>query len=302
MSDLKSIQFSINGEAVGAAAKRAGKDISGLVPFDSKNPPDPEKQKEWTIFKLVTTSNKGGCYLSSVDDVIHPTKGTVERIRLLSGVSTIWQSEQKDLQKEFVERNLREIKFPRGTKILRVKNIDKTMIDFLRITNANVGNLNRIAGARFEIYEYDSAMAEKEAFEKEDFEIQMIMLAKEAKSTDMRKHAAFLGIRMNTDLGEPKTDDGVRREYVIAAKRNPAYFKQTISTPQIEMSWLVKKAIGESLIEIGREPGKIYWANGGGMIAVYPQTENPQDYLTNLAMTNNEEGIRFKEQLQKVTT
>lgn len=300
MSDLKSVQYAMNGEAVGAAAKRNGKDVSGLVPFDSKNPP--KEEKEWTIFKLVTTSNKGGCYLSSVDDVVHPVSGQVERIRLLSGVSTIWQKEQKDLPKEYVERNLREIKFPRGTKILRVKNIDKTMIDFLRITNANVGNVNRIAGARFEIYEYDSAMAEKEAFEKEDFEIEMILLAKNADAKEMRKHAAFLGIRMTTDLGDPKTDDGVRREYVIAAKRNPAYFKQTINTPQIEIAWLVKKAIGESLIEIGREPGKIFWANGGGMIAVYPQTENPQDYLTNLAMTNNEEGKRFKEQLQKVVT
>ena len=300
MADLKSVQFAMNGEAVGAAARRIGKDVSGLVPFDSKNPP--KENKEWTIFKLVTTSNKGGVYLSSVDDVVNPESGQVERIRLLSGVKTIWQSEQKDLPKEYIERNLREIKFPRGTKILRVKNIDKTMIDFLRITNANVGNISRIAGARFEIYEYDSAMAEKEAFEKESQEIDMILLAKEAKSEDMRKHAAFLGIRMVTDLGEPKTDDGIRREYVIAAKRNPAYFKQTISSPQIEISWLVKKAIGESLIEVNREPGKIYWANGGGVICAIPQSENAQNYLTELAMTNSPDGLRFKEQLQKVAT
>ena len=298
MATLKDIQYSLNGEAL--AKQRVGKDISGLVPYDSKNPK--KEDKEWVIFKLVNSSNKGGCYLSSVDDVVNPKTGQIERVRLLSGVNTIWQSEQKDLPKEFVERNLREIAFPRGTKIRRVKSIDKTMIDFLRITNANIGNVNRIGGTRFEIYEYDSAMAEKEAFEKESQEIDMIMLAKDAKSEDMRKHAAFLGIRMITDLGEPKSDDGVRKEYVIAAKRNPVYFKQTINTPQIEISWLVKKAIGESLIEIGREPGKIYWANGGGMIGVYPQTENPQDYLTNLAMTNTEEGKLFKEQLQKVVT
>ncbi len=300
MSDLKSIQFSMNGEAVGAAARRSGKDVSGLVPFDSKNPP--KEDKEWTIFKLVTTSNKGGVYLSSIDDVVNPKTGLVERIRLLSGVGTIWQSEQKDIPKEYIERNLREIKFARGTKILRVKNIDKTLIDFCRITNANVGNINRIAGARFEIYEYDSAMAEKEAFEKEDFEISMILLAKDATPENMRKHASFLGIRMTTDLGEPKTDDGVRREYVIAAKRNPYYFKQTINTPQIEITWLVKKAIGETLIDIGREHGKVFWSNGGGMIGVYPQTENAEQYLINLAMTNTAEGIRFKEDLQKVMT
>lgn len=277
-----------------------GKDVSGLVVFDSKKPP--LKDKEWVIFKLVNSSTQGGVYLSSIDDVVNPETGMVERVRLLSGVNTIWQSKQKDIPKEYVDRNLREIAFPRGTKIRRVKSIDKTMIDFLRITNANIGNINRIAGARFEIYEYDSSMAEKEAFEKEDFEITQILAAKDAKPEAMRKHAAFLGIRMITDLGEPKTDDGVRKEYVIAAKRNPAYFKQTIGSEQIEISWLVKRAIGESLIEIGREPGKIYWANGGGMICVIPQGENAQPYLTDLAMTNSDEGKRFKEQLQKVAT
>ncbi len=300
MSDLKSVQYAMNGEAVGAAAKRIGRDVSGLVPFDSKNPPKIEK--EWTIFKLVTTSNKGGVYLSSVDDVVNPKTGQVERVRLLSGVNTIWQSEQKDLPKEFIERNLREIKFPRGVKILRVRKIDKTLIDFCRITNANVGNVNRIAGARFEIYEYDSAISEKEAFDKEAFEIEVVMLAKDAKLEDMRKHAAFLGIRLVTDLGDPKTEDGIRREYMISAKRNPYHFKQTMNTPIIEVTWLVKKAIGESLIDIGREQGKVFWSNGGGMIGVYPQTENAEQYLVNLAMMNTPDGIRFKEQLQKVVT
>ena len=145
-------------------------------------------------------------------------------------------------------------------------------------------------------------MAEKEAFEKESFEIEMILAAKEAKFEEMKKHAAFLGIRMVTELGEPKTEDGIRREYVIAAKRNPLYFKQTLGSPEIEVSWLVKKAIGESLIDIGREPGKVFWTNGGGFVGVYPLTESPERYLTNLALTNSEDGKRFKEQLQKIST
>lgn len=300
MANLSDVQFSQQGEAQVAAAKRQGKDVSGLVKFDPKKPP--KENNEWVIFKLVTNTNKGGVYLPHIDDVINPATGRVERIRLLTGVDTIWLKEQKDITKEYAERNAREIPFPRGVKIRRVKSVDHTMIEFLRICNANIGNVARIGSSRFEIYEYDFAAAEKDAFELESFQFEMETMARQAKLAEMKKHAAFLGIRLINDLGEPKSEDGIRREYARYAKSNPAYFKQTIKSEQIEISWLVRKAISESLIEVGREPGKIFWANGGGMIGAYPQTDNAQDYLTNLAMTNNEEGRNFKEQLKKVGT
>ena len=300
MATIKDVQFSQQGEAQVAAAKRKGKDISGLVTFDPTNPP--KKNNEWVVFKLVTNTNKGGVYLPHIDDVINPNTGTVERIRLLTGVNSIWLKDQKDVTKEYAERNAREIAFPRGVKIRRVKSVDKVMIDFLRICNANVGNISRIAGSRFEIYEYDFAAAEKDAFAREDFELEMALAAKIEPLASMKKHAAFLGVQLITEFGEPKSEDGIRQEYVRYAKNNPDYFKNTLKSEQVEIAWLVRKAISESLIEIGREPGRIFWANGGGMIGAYPQGDNPRDYLTNLAMTNNEEGRAFKEQLKKVGT
>lgn len=299
MATLKDVQYSLNGEAQGGQ-KRNGKDISGLVEYESKKLP--KIDKEWLIFKLVNSSTKGGVYLPSIDDVVNPETGKVERIRLLSGVDSIWQKDQKDITPEYARKNLREISFPRGIKIRRVKNTDATMIEFLRLTNANIGNKNRISASRFEIYEYDSAAAEKEAFEKEDFELEVALLAKQEKLENMKKHAAFLGIRLINDIGEPKSEDGIRREYVIYAKRNPHYFKQTMNTEQIALSWLVRKAIADALIDIGREPGKVFWSKGGGMICVMPPNSNAQDYLTELAMTNSEEGKNFKEQLQKIVT
>lgn len=301
MANLQDIAYALNGEAVQQGAKRSGKDISGLVKFDAKNPPT--EDKEWVIFKLVTNSNKGGVYLSSVDDVVNPKTGKVERIRLLNGIDTIWQKDQKDIPKEYIDRNLREISFPRGVKIRRVNKIDHTLIEFLRISNANVGNIKRVGNSRFEIYEYDSGLAEKEAFVREEFELEMALTAKGAKLESMKKHASFLGIRLVTDLGDPKTEDGIRREYVIYAKRNPDYFKKTLENKeQLEIAWLVKKGIAETLIDIGSEAGKVTWAKNGGLIGVYPKTENAQEYLINLAMTNTEEGRNFKEQLKKIVT
>jgi hypothetical protein len=298
MATLKDLQYSQQGEV----EKRISgmKDVSGLVKYDPKVKTE---EKEWYIFKLVESNRKGGCYIPNVDDVYNPTTNKIERVRLLSGVDSIWQKDQKDLTPEYIRKNMRNIEFPRGHKMRRVSGKDSTMLEYMRICNFNVGNVNRIAGnGRFEFFEYDSAAAETEAFEKENFELEVAILAKQEKPEVMRKHAAFLGIRLINDIGERKTDDGIRREYVMYAKRNPHYFKQTMNSKQIEVSWLVKKGIADSLIEIGREPGKIFWAKGGGQICVIPQNQNPQDYLTELAMTNSEDGKLFIEQLKQVVT
>lgn len=298
MAKLADVQYAMQGE--GVVQKKHGKDISGIVEYESKSLP--EIDKEWVIFKLVNTNNKGGVYLSNIDDVINPKTGKVERIRLLAGVDTIWLKEQKEITPEYARKNARDIKFPRGVKILRVKKVDHTLIEYLRLTNSNVGNKNRVAASRFEIYEYDSAVAEKEAFLKEEFEFEVALMAREVPMEEMRKHAAFLGIRLISDIGEPKTEQGIRREYVMYAKRNPHHFKRTLKTEETELSWLVRKGIAESLIDVGTEPGRVIWANGGGVICAIPQGANPQEYLTELATTNNMEGREFKERLKKVVT
>lgn len=302
MATIQAVKYSINGEPL--VKSKLSKSLSGLVTYkqDEKGNVIYPTGKDWYIFKLVDNSKKGGVRLSNVDDVMNPKTKKVERVRLLAGVDSIWIKDQKDLAKDYEKQNWVELRFFRGQKMMRIAATNHTALEFVRVTNSNVGNPLRVKGSRHEFYEYDSAVAESEAFERENFELEMAILAKQADVEPMKKHAAFLGIRMVNDIGEPKSPDGIRREYVMSAKRNPDYFKQTLNTEQIEISWLVRKSISESLIDTGREMGKLFWANGGGMIGVYPQSETPQNYLTNLAMTNSEEGKRFKEQLKQVAT
>jgi hypothetical protein len=297
MANLASIEFAKKGET-GQPAKHAEKDYSGMITYNGKN----VSEKEWYIFKLVNNTRKGGMYIPNIDDVVNPDTGNVERIRLLSGVKTIWQSEQKELTENFIRQSMRSIEFPRGVKIRRVASVDKTLLDFMRICNSNVGNPARIRGTKFEFFEYDAAAADKAAFDKEDFELEMALIAKQENPETMRKNAAFFGINMINDLGDAKTIDGIRREYIMYAKRNPDYFKRSVNTEQVEVSWLVRKAIADALIDAGREDGKIYWGKSGGIICYIPRGTSAQDYLTQLAMTNNDEGVNFKDQLIKIVT
>lgn len=294
MAKLSDVQFSLNGEQKNTEALSLGEQE---IVTELRQ----ERGIRYHIFKLLTNTRKGGVHVPGIDDVINPATGKMERIRLLSGVDTIWVKEQKDITPEYVRNNMRSLSFVRGTKILRIPEWDTTALEFARITRHNVGSSSNKTGSHFEFYEYDPAREQEEMFKREAMELEMAILAKEMPAEKMRKHAAFLGLRLIDDLGLPKTDDGLRREYMIYAKRNPDYFQKTKDSKEIDIMWMIKRGILDSKIEIGREPGKIYWSNGGGLIGVMSKQDTPEKYLLNLALTNTQEGEAFRDQLKKIS-
>ena len=70
----------------------------------------------------------------------------------------------------------------------------------------------------------------------------------------------------------------------------------------MEVQYLVRKGIGEAKIDLGGVSGNVTWANGKGYIAKIPANRKPLEYLTELAMTNSDEGRLFKEQLEQIVT
>lgn len=294
MAKLSDVQFSLRGEQKNTEALSLGEQE---IVTELRQ----ERGIKYHIFKLVANTRKGGVHVPGIDDVINPATGKMERIRLLSGVDTIWVKEQKDITPEYVRNNMRSLSFVRGTKILRIPEWDTTALEFARITRHNVGSSSNKTGSHFEFYEYDPAREQEEMFRRESMELEMAILAKEMPAEKMRKHAAFLGIRLIDDLGLPKTDDGLRREYMVYAKRNPDYFQKTKDSKEIDIMWMIKRGILDSKIEIGREPGKIYWSNGGGLIGVMSKQDTPEKYLLNLALTNTQEGEAFRDQLKKIS-
>jgi len=297
MAKLSDVKFSLEGENPGVPQHRQK--------HDSPPPPSMYEREVATgthyyVFKLVSNTRKGGVHVPGIDDVLNPATGKMERVRLLTGVDTIWLKEQKDITPEYARNNQRSLSFLRGTKILRIPDWDHTALEFARITRHNIGSPSNKTGSHFEFYEYNPAKEQEEALKREELEIEMAILAKGMDAEKMRKHAAFLGLRLIDDLGMPKTDDGIRREYIVYAKRYPDYFQKTVESREVEYAWLIKRAIIDGKLEIGREPGRVYWANGGGLIGSYSKSEQPEKYLLNLALSNNEEGRIFKERLQQL--
>jgi len=294
MANKKDIEFSQRQDDLDNG--RAKKEELAASLAVTRNPSD---EKTYVIFKLVDTKKRGRVHVHNVDDVLDPATGEVRRMRVLVGVKSLWMDEQKNVTEEYARQNRPFMVFE--DRHMRIPEFNKNVIDFLRRTNDCVDVPKRAKGGKNPYFEWNPAKQEEESLKKEKFEIEMTLLAAEQPVEKMKKHAQFLGVLFTDELGERKTDDGIRTEYIIKAKRNPSLFKETLGSKAVEISWMIKRAILDSKIELGRQVGEAHFASGG-FICKIPASRKPFEYLVELAMTNSEEGKGFLEKLQEHTT
>lgn len=297
MARLKDVQFSLTGDTQTSPNEVHQMEISEHAVKNQTV----SSQIKYHIFKLVDTKKKGGTYIPNIDDVINPETGREERARLLVGVDSIWIKDQKHLDPDYVKQNAKSLNFPRGAKCLRIPDWDKTALQFARLCRHNIGSPNRKTGSKFEFFEYDPQKQAKEALDRESLEIDMAIIARELDESTLKKYISFLKIPMNDELGELKTVDLLRKELMLFAKRNAYQFQDLVNnkSKEVEISYLVKKAILSAKVDIGSQPGRAFWSSGGGLIGVIPSSRQPIEYLTELALTNTEEGRTFQKQLKE---
>ena len=248
------------------------------------------------IFKLAGSISRS-VRIDGIQDVINPKTKKKDRMRLLRGVSEIWMRDQKEIDKEYAQKNRVSLHFIDGVCILDSVR-DAPQIEFARLTNNFIDNPFKITGAKRPFYEWNPAEQEREALEKEELENEVVQLAMAQPFEKLRKHAAFLGgISFFDEMGEPRTEKGVRTLYIRRAKQDPKRFKATLDSKEVEINYLIRKAITEAKIDIGQK-GKISWA-GGGLITPLPAGRQAHEYLLELALLPTEEGKDFLERLQK---
>lgn len=256
------------------------------------------------MFKLVK-KKKGRLYLDNcADNVPNPKRNNIpERIWLLNGATSIWDSELEHIMKD-------KNRYERGRKgrdiifvdsVCRIKSTDTLALEFMRANPRNVGK-RRVGAGKFDFYEYSPADEQKERHAKQLIKIEMIMKVKEMPIEKAKQLASFLGIPFVDEIGFPKSDEGIRTELMVLTDNDPARVQQHIDSAEVAIAWLVRKAILDSKIDLGGESRNVTWAAGKGFVCKLPLGRKAHEYLTELAMTNSPEGRQFKEQLQSIAT
>lgn len=269
----------------------------------------PQHNIDFVIFKLANSNKDGGVHIPGIDYVIDPRTVTKEKpngngpemIRLVTGATSIWAKEQKELDEKYIKKNIRFITFPRGTKFITVPTWDTMQIEFMRHARHNIKNPLRKSGSKTEYEEYDANEKAKALLDKEMLEVEMVALASQQPIEKIRPHAFYLGIKFDDEYGIPKPESRIKAEYMLLAKRDPKRFKETVDSEEVGIQYLIRKGIIDGKIDISKGDGYAYWS-GGNRICLLPKTEKPLRTLTELAVTKNKEGREFKEQLKKIVT
>lgn len=252
------------------------------------------------VYKLVDTKIKGRVHIGGVDEAINPKTNKPERIWLISGTNSIWASDLVETlkDKDYVAMNRRSLTFESG--ILRVPTWDLLAIEWINHCKHLIDNPSRRTGSKFEFFEYDPQKQQRQALEREMLELEMVGKASQLPNDKVRKMASYFNISFNDDLGFPKTDDGIKRELMMYAKRNPVKFQNNLDSKEVEVSFLIKKAIISAIIDLGGSEGNASWSKTGKIICKVPLSRKPYEYLLELAMTNSEDGRNFLEELERL--
>lgn len=259
------------------------------------------------VFKLAHSNKGGGVRIQGIDHVIDlrsvtkekPNGDGPEMIRLLSGVTTIWAKEQKNLSDDFIRRHLRFLEWPRGTKFMSLPSWDLAGLEFARLTRHNRRSKSR-SGSKVEFFEYDPNEEARVRYEAQMLEVEMIIKANQQPEEKMRKHAFYLGINLFEQItGAPKSPEALRTEYILRAKNDPTGFKMSFDSKEVDIHFMIRNAIVDGKVDISRGDNKAYWGKNGAVICPIPKSEQPIAHLTQLALTNSKEGRDFLKELER---
>lgn len=290
-ASLKDQNFSMNGEPSLQEEKYA-ESQSAL----NAAPTVPEVA--YRVFKLSDTNRRGRYHMDGTDDVWNPTTKRMERIRLLRGHTSIVQAEQKDVDATYVTSNKRSLIFIDGA--LRIPIYDTTALEFLERSNACLDNPHRKATKALTFFEWNPVRIAEEQRAKRSLKVQAIKLASLASDDSMRKHANYLGISFTDQMGFPKTNDALRNDYELYAEAQPKRFIESANSKEVEVAYVVKRAILDGKIDLTGKMGSAYWASDGGYICKIPSDQDAQSYLVEYAMLPNPDSKQFLEQLKNL--
>lgn len=271
--------------------------------FAESLPPSPEDvpQIKYHIFKLVKM-RKGRVHVDGIcDDVLNPKTNKRERIYLLQGASNIWESELEPIlkDKDSYKRRRRNLLFVDG--ICRLRSDQENWLEFARRSNHNAGK-RRVGVGKFDFYEYDVAEEQKARLDRQMNKLKTVIAVNELSEDQIKKLASFLGIVFYDEIGQLKGPDGIKSELLLKADVQPELVKKYMGSEEVEIAYLVKKGILDAKIDLQGQNGNAIWSGGKGFICKIPAARKAHEYLTELAMTNSDEGRQFKEQLKTIVT
>ena len=255
------------------------------------------------IFILSNDKRQGKVILDVEEDVIDPKTGKPRRMRLLRGAQSLWFDEQPPsvYPEKYINKNILNLEFDGGICIIPINNPFMTMA--AELTNSNVAtkklNGSMAKHRRFYFYEWNPEEMSRKSMDEENDVIKAMQLAMTIPIEELIPHAAYLNIPFMDEQGVQLGNNALRTAYIRKAKNDAKRFLDSIHSPTVKIAHMVRNAVNSSKIDLGKQRGAAYWADGG-FICTLPEGKDEVDYLIEFAMVHGDANTAFANQLREL--
>lgn len=262
-------------------------------------------ERESRIFILSNDKRQGKVHLDVEEDVIDPLTNSPRRMRLLRGAKSVWFDEQPPgvYPEKYVAKNVLDLEFEKGICIIPINK--PLMIQAAELTNRNLatkkknGSMARPKDIYF--YEWNPIELNKVAMDEENDVIKAMSMAMNAPIDEMIAHSSYLAIPTADEMGVVLDEEALRTAYIKKAKNEAKKFLQSAQSPVVKIAHMVRVAIANGKIDLGKQPGTAYWTDGG-FISALPEGRDEAEYLIEYAMSYGETNTEFLNQLRIFTS
>jgi hypothetical protein len=213
--------------------------------------------------------------------------------RFINTEESIWIDEQRDLTKEeeasLLSNTDNQLEFKKGK--LMVRGIEKSKLAALMVQDMYEGKKKQLKQMPPVYRLLNPEAILKNTQDTLDLAWEAESAARSCSVKEMFEFASVLGISLE------QSEAGTRKDFILAAKSNPAYFVKHFVNPKNKYQYAFSEAVKNGLISVNKDSAKLVWSESKAEITSIAPNADVAQQLAERAVNKESDILALFEQL-----
>lgn len=216
--------------------------------------------------------------------------------RFINTEESIWIDEQRDLTKEeeasLLSNTDNQLEFKKGK--LMVRGIEKSKLAALMVQDMYEGKKKQLKQIPPVYRLLNPEAILKNTQDTLDLAWEAESAARSCSVKEMFEFASVLGISLE------QSEAGTRKDFILAAKSNPAYFVKHFVNPKNKYQYAFSEAVKNDLISVNKDSAKLVWSESRAEITSIAPNADVAQQLAERAVNKESDILALFEQLSNL--
>lgn len=216
--------------------------------------------------------------------------------RFINTEESIWIDEQRDLTKEeeasLLSNTDNQLEFKKGK--LMVRGIEKSKLAALMVQDMYEGKKKQLKQIPPVYRLLNPEAILKNTQDTLDLAWEAESAARSCSVKEMFEFASVLGISLE------QSEAGTRKDFILAAKSNPAYFVKHFVNPKNKYQYAFSESVKNGLISVNKDSAKLVWSESKAEITSIAPNADVAQQLAERAVNKESDILALFEQLSNL--